>query len=94
MYKLSAFSPMEQERIYRRAADYISNNSLRGVKAKHRVEDVIHILKDDKVKRTLHYSVSAEDLKGRVPILLLTDQDQYDDVLKFIKNKKLILIKQ
>lgn len=94
MYKLAAFSPKEQERIFRRAADYISNNSLRPVKTKHRVEDVIRILKDDKVPDVpIHYSVAAELLNGRRPILILADNEEYQDVLKKLKqNNKLILI--
>ena len=94
MYKLSGFSPAEQERIYRRAADYISNNSLRFVRTKHKIEDVIRILKDDTIPDiALHYSVAAEDLNERIPMLLLVPKEQYEDVLKIAKNKKLILIK-
>lgn len=81
MYKLSAFSPVEQEKIYRRAADYISNNSLRNVKARHRVEDVIRTLKDDTVQRTIRFSVPAEDLNGKTPILLLADEDEFASIL-------------
>lgn len=94
MYKLSAFSPKEQEKIYKRAADYISNNSLRPVKGKHKVEDVIRIVKDDKVPDvSVHYSVSAELLNGRRPILILADSMVYEDVLKQLRsNKQIILI--
>ena len=92
LYKLSAYSPSEQLKIYRRAADYISNNTLRSVKAKHKVEDVIHILKDDKIQRSLRYSVSAEELNDRMPVLVLVDKTKYDDVLKLIKQYNLILI--
>ena len=94
MYKLAAFSPKEQERIFKRAADYISNNSLRPVKTKHKVEDVIRIIKNDTVPDvSIHFSVSAELLNGRRPILILADKQEYQDVLKKLKlNKKLILI--
>lgn len=93
LYKLSGFSPREQERLYARAKDYISNNSLRHIKTKHTIEDAIHIIKDDKVLRTLRYTVSAEELNGKVPLLALIDKDQYDDVLKAFNKYKLILIK-
>ncbi len=90
MYKLSAFAPAEQERIYNRAADYISNNSLRPVKAKCRVEDVIRILKDDKVPaRIFRYSVPAENLNGKQPILILIENDRYSDILKLLKQNKI-----
>lgn len=92
MYKLSAFSSKDQERLYKRAADYISNNTLRHVKAKHKLEDVIHLLKDDKVRRTLRYSVSAEDLNDREPILILVNKNEHEDVLTLLNKYKLILM--
>ena len=94
MYKLAGFSPEEQKKIYRRAADYISNHSLKDIKAKHKVEDVIRIVKDDKAPDIpIHYFVSAELLNGRRPILILVDSMVYGDVLKKLKNNaKLILI--
>ena len=81
MYKLSAFSPAEQEKLYRRAADYISNNSLRNIKAGHKIEDVIRILKDDKSDLTLRFSVPSEELKGRKPILILVSQEDVPTIL-------------
>lgn len=92
MYKLSAFSSKDQERLYKRAADYISNNTLRHVKAKHKLEDVIHLLKDDEVRRIVRFSISAEDLNGRKPILILVNQNEYEDVLTLLDSQKLILI--
>ena len=92
LYKLSGFSPREQERLYTRARDYISNNSLRNVKTKHTIEDAIHIIKDDKVLRTIRYTVSAEELNGRRPVLLLIDQTRYDDVLLSLRSKQIKII--
>ena len=92
LYKLSGFSPREQERLYARARDYISNNSLRYVKTKHTIEDAIHIIKDDTVLRTLRYTVSAADLNDRQPVLLLIDQARYDDVLYLLNSKQVKII--
>ena len=94
MYKLAAFSPEEQKKLMRRAADYISNNALRPVKTKHKIEDIIRILKDDKIPDIpIHYSVSAEVLNERYPVLILIDKTRYEDVLKILKQNNLILIK-
>lgn len=94
MYKLAAFSPEEQKKLIKRAADYISNNTLRAVTTKHKIEDIIRIIKEDKAPTiSIHYSVSADKLNGRRPILILADSEQYQDILKIIKQYKLILIK-
>lgn len=93
MYKLAAFSPEEQKKLMRRAADYISNSALRPVKTKHTLEDVIRILKEDTAPDiSIHYSVAAETLNGRRPILVLADTKRYSDILKLLQQHKLILI--
>jgi len=93
MYKLAAFSPKEQQKIYRSAADYISNHTLRPVKAKHRVEDIVRMMKDDAEPEVpLRFSVPTEELNGRRPLLILIDKDAYPDILKTLKQKKTIKI--
>ena len=94
MYKLSAFSPKDQEKIFKRAADYISNNSLRHITAKHKVEDIIRILKDDKAYNVqLHYSVSTEDLDKKKPILILVEEDKIQNILKLLEQREIKIIR-